>query len=88
MSNWTIKENIRHWCSVIDRHYAEGQHTVGPCRTEGCMESARGSYYCAECAVQRLQAYIGAIYASEYRDSAVLRNNLVRKMNLEVEKHE
>ena len=41
------------------RQYPYWPSTFGPCNTDGCSESARGSGYCANCFEKKLAEFIG-----------------------------
>ena len=56
---YLLISNIRH-------QLATGVHTYGPCATEACTKTARGSAQCAECLTVELGKIAGRGNAEEF----------------------
>ena len=74
------RNDVAHWCRVIERQYQDGQHTWGPCTCPECDNSARGGYYCASCAEKNLADIVGSEMAEAYCSSVITRHKMWMQM--------
>lgn len=61
-----MKDTAESLISEIRYQYPLGVTTLGPCSTEGCDNTARGSRRCAQCLTERLAQITEAAWAYKF----------------------
>jgi len=74
------------YISAIMHNYPRWPSTFGPCVTEDCSNSARGSGICPYCYTEKLAELIGEDLADEFHKSIFKTNKIVGQIFTKLEK--
>ena len=79
------KEELCRLLETLGRNYVKWPNTFSECSTDGCSNSARGGYICADCTEKLIADIVGTNLASRYHSSIKISHGIFCEMEDKLE---